>query len=570
MERQRTPKELNDLGDQAFNGQGIERNIELAYTYYKQAADMNNPVGIYNLGKYYYAKANYKQAYQLFRKAADIEYGPSFIKLYKMHLDGAGVRKSKKKAFKYLKQGANTHDSSTYHLLARMYEEGLGTAKNSELAKEYYELSATKNHLEGMYGYGLFLLKQKDKGSEHETAFYWLDKAAHQHYQPAIIYLIELYQKPHPYLKKRSRLYLAEMTFHYQELLAKTNDIKALHLVVKAYEEGRDYLSINYQKVYGYYQKLHELDDVIGYLGMGKCCLYGLGTEKDYEKAIDYLEIASSRNISDAKNLLGDIYRHGYSVATDYQKAKSYYIGAAEEGNELALINLSLLHYRKQIKNASPAQAFTYIQRAAEKNVSNAYFWLGLYYELGVGTEKDLDKSKAAYQKAIDLGNNASRYKLASLIYGQIKKLKLNKRKMDTLYQEVKTLLMQYIEIVEEDNRLKAMYLLGDLYLEPEFKQYSQKISRYYFESAAHLGYTKAMNRMFDIYEHEDVNEAIDWLFKATENPQDGESYYKLSICYEMGLGKLDKDITKAHQYLKKSAEMSYAKALEKITLQGA
>lgn len=569
LERQRTPKELNELGDKAFYGRGQERNIEVAYTYYKQAADMNNPVGVFNLAKYYYQKAAYKQAFDFYKKCADLSYGPALVRLYQMYLHGVGVRRSKKKAFKYLKTGADLHDVVTYHLLAKMYEEGLGTPKNDSLANKYYELSATKNQVDGMYAYGVFLLKKKDKDKVYETAFYWLDKAANQHDELSIKYLVDLYKKPHPFLKKKSQLYLNEMTFHYQELLAKTKNVEALRLVAKAYEEGRDYLNINYQKAFSYYQLLHELDDIHGYLGLGKAYLYGLSVEKNYEKAIDYLEIASSRNVYEAKNLLGDIYRHGYGVLADYQKAKSHYLGAAEAGDTNALINLSLLHYRGQIKNASNSQALIYIKRATEKEVPKAFFWLGLYYELGVGVDKDLEKSIDSYKKAIRLGNHAARYKLANILFKENKKQKRSKRKLDATYLEIRDLLFTYIDNVDEDNRLKAIYMLGDLYLEEDFKDRSKKVSRYYYEVAAHLGYSKAMNRMYEIYHDEDIHEAIDWLFKAVEQPLDGEAYYKLYLCYLKGEGPLAKDIKKADDYLKLSANMRYSKALEKLTLQG-
>ena len=569
MERELTPKELNTLGDQAFYGQGQERNIEVAYTYYKQAADMNNPVGIYNLGKYYYQKAEYKHAYRLFQKASELDYQPAFIKLYDMHMQGIGVRRSRKKAFKYIKTGAELHDSATYHLIAHMYDEGLGTRRNEEKAKMYFEMSATKNHLEGMHGYGLFLLERKNKSNEHETAFYWLDKAAQHHYIPSIEYLINLYQKGHSFLRKKSQIYLEEMAFHYQELLAKTKNIQALHEVAKAYREGRAYLSINYDKAFTYYRMLHELDDIQGYLGLGQAYLYGLGTEKDYEKSIDYLEIASSRNNIEAKNLLGEVYRHGYGVDIDYQKAKGYYLGAAEKGNIEALIHLSLLHYRGQINNASKLQAFTYIKKATEAKMPNAFFWLGLYYELGVGVEKDIEKSIQTYKKAIQLGNHASRYKLANILYKEIKKQVQSKRKLDQLFIEIRHLLWTYIEHVDEESRLKAYYMLGELYLEPRFKEKSHKISRYYFECAAHGGHSKAMVRMYDIYRNNHIHEALDWLFKAIEKPMDGESYYQLALCYQEGEGYLEKNLKLADDYFKKAAKMNYAKALEKLTLQG-
>jgi len=569
MGKDYTPKDLNQLGDEYFYGKDKEKNIEAAYTYYKQAADMNNPVGIYNVGKYYLKKEDYKSAYQQFKKATDLDYTEAYIALYEMYIEGVGIRKSKKKAFKALKSAADQHDVATFHLIGRMYEQGIGTGADHEKAYQYYESSATKNNVEGMYYIALFLLNKKNKNKEYETAYYWLDKAANMHHIPSIKKLIELYQTSHEYVKKRSELYLEEMAFYYQELLAKTDDLESLKMVANAYEEGRTFLTVNYSKAFDYYKKLHEHDEVVGYLGLGKCCLYGLGVAKNYDLAKDYLDLASSRNNSEAKNLLGDIYRHGYGVEADCETAKSYYLGAAENDYVDGLINLSLLHYRQQIKNPSPSQAITYIKRATLKDSPKAYFWLALYYELGIGTEKDLKLSIETYKKAVQLGNNASRYKLANILFKDIKKNPLSKRKTDMVFHEIDTLLMTYIEAVDSDNRLKAMYLLGDLYKEELFSKKSDKISRYYYEVAAENGYIKAMNRMFEVYRDEDFEAALAWLKKACENPYDGEELYIMALLYEKGNQYIDKNLLKSDQLLVQASNLNYSKATERLTLKG-
>ncbi|MFP4478001.1 MAG: tetratricopeptide repeat protein [Candidatus Izemoplasmatales bacterium] len=569
MGKDYTPKDLNQLGDAYFYGKDQEKNIETAYTYYKQAADMNNPVGIYNVGKYYLKKEEYKKAYQQFKKATDLDYTEAYIALYEMYIEGTGIRRSKKKAFKALKSAADQNDVRTYHLIGRMYEQGIGTSADYDKAYQYYESSATKNNVEGMYYMALFLLTKKNKKNEYETAYYWLDKAANMHHVPSIKKLIQLYQDGHEYVSKRSDLYLEEMAFYYQELLAKTDDLDALKMVAKAYEEGRTFLTINYRKAFDYYQKLHEHDEVIGYLGLGKCYLYGLGVDPNYDLAKDYLDLASSRNVSQAKNLLGDIYRHGYGVEADCEIAKSYYLGAAENDDVDGLINLSLLHYRQQIKNPSPSQAMTYIKRAVSKDSPKAYFWLALYYELGIGTEKDLKLSMDTYKKAIQLGNNASRYKLANILYKDIKRNPLSKRKTDMVFQEINELLMTYIEAVDGDNRLKAMYLLGDLYKEDLFSKKSEKISRYYYEVAAENGYVKAMNRMYEIYLDEDFEASLAWLKKACENPYDGEELYLMALLYEKGNNYISQDLLKADQLLVQASNLNYSKATEKLTLKG-
>ncbi|MFW5793962.1 MAG: tetratricopeptide repeat protein [Bacillota bacterium] len=565
MAKNYTPKELNDLGDKHFYGEGITKNIEVAYTYYKQAADMNNPVGIYNVGKYYEAKEAYKKAFYYYEKATELDYGKAYLKLYQFYLSGQGTRKSKKRAFKALKQAIDSQEVNAYHLLGKLYEEGIGTKKNFDKAYDLYELSANKNNKEGMYLFGEFLLKQKNKDREHENAFYWLDKAAGLGYEKAILRLKSLYNEPHPYLEKRSKLYLEEMIFHYDELLAKQADIAALKRVASAYFEGRTFLQANYEKAYKYFRALHEADEILGYLGLAKLYLYGLGINKNYDKALDYLEIASSRNNTEAKYLIGEIYRHGYGVEIDFNKAKIYYLAAAEDNLVEGLINLSLLHYRKQIKNSSFLQAFTYIKRAIESKSPKAYFWLGLYYELGIGTDKNTSEAIKAYKNAIQLGNNASRYKLANLLYKHIHTTKLSKRKQSAIFQEIKELLFTYLTNVDSDNRLKAMYLLGDLYQEDNFADKSAKTSRYYYELAAENGYAKAMNRLYELFKEEDFDRALMWLKKACENPSDGEELYLLANLYETGYKSINKDLVKAENLLTKAAELNYSKAKEKL-----
>ncbi|MCK7484865.1 MAG: hypothetical protein MZU97_04455 [Bacillus subtilis] len=69
MAEQLSPKQLNDLGDAYFNGTGKVQNKELAYTYYKQAAEMDNPLGHVNIGKYFIDKGDYKKANEALMKA---------------------------------------------------------------------------------------------------------------------------------------------------------------------------------------------------------------------------------------------------------------------------------------------------------------------------------------------------------------------------------------------------------------------------------------------------------------------------------------------------------------------
>ncbi len=565
----KTPKELNDIGDSFFYGLGESKNIEIAFTYYKQAADQNNPVGLYNVSKYFIEKKDFKQGLEYLKKAAYLDYPQAYIKLSDIYLNGLGVRKNKAKAFKYLEHAAKLNEVESYHLLGKFYLYGIGTNKNESKAYALFNNSAKANNTEGMFLLADLLLTGKKVKNDFETAFFYFDKAASSNNVLAINKLKELYKKPHPYLKKHSDIYRQEMWFYYDELLANLDDIEALKRCAFAYYKGNEFVKVNYEKSIKYFKTLHKLDDQSGYLGLGLSFLYGQGVEIDLERARDYLEIASTRNDALAKNALGDIYRLGKGVESNFNRAKDYYLEAAKQEEVDALINLGLLHYRKQIKNATDMLAHQYMVQASKKNNPNAFYWLGIFNDKGIGCNKSFDEAKKFFEKAIKFGNIGAKYKLATMIYEDTKNLKQSKKKLDKQYLEIRDLLVEYINnpIHQEINGLYSMYTLGELYTLENFSLKSMKISRYYFEKAASKNFGKAMVRMYDILKDKEPNQAMNYLNKACEKPSDGEELFKLSIVYEQGLHGVIKDKVKSRKLLDQSAKLNYPEAIKKVTM---
>ncbi|MFA7076166.1 MAG: tetratricopeptide repeat protein, partial [Candidatus Izemoplasmatales bacterium] len=259
-----TPKELNDTGDQYFYGNGIDKNIEVAYTYYKRAADQNNPIGYANVGKYFLVKNQFKEAFNYYEKSADLKYSYAYIKLSEMYLNGVGTKKNKKKAFKNLEEAVKLQEVDSYHLLGKYYLLGIGTGKNENKALRLFELSAQNNNSEGMFLLGQLLITGKSVKNDLDSAFFYLDKAAVNKNINAINYLKKLYEEPHAYLKKKSELYRKEMWFYYDELLANVDDVDALKRTAFRYYYGDEIVKINFEKSLKYFKILHGLDEVDG------------------------------------------------------------------------------------------------------------------------------------------------------------------------------------------------------------------------------------------------------------------------------------------------------------------
>ncbi len=564
-----TPKQLNDLGDQYFYAPTSERNIELAFTYYKKAADLNNPVGYFNVGKYFLEKEQYKEASEYLAKAKDLGYTKAMIRLSQMYLEGQGFRKNKKKAFKMMQQAVEAKDSNSYHQFGLFHRDGIGTKKNEQAAKQYFELSAQNQIGKGMYYLGVLLLEAKKLKQDHENGFFWLDKAAEKGDIIAMKHLINLYHHSHPFLKKKSVLYLKEMEFYYWELLARTKDVDALVLVSNAYYEGTEFLKINYDKANTYFKELWSLDHTQGYLGLGLSYLYGRGMDADYIKAKEYLEIAQTRGDLGAMNALGDMYRLGYGVDINYQRAKDYYVEAAKGNETNALINLGLLHYRNQIQGSTAKMAFQYMTTAKQKGNHLAHYWLGIFHEKGVGTAIDSKLAEHEYKEAITAGNEGAKYKYAQMLYENCGKKKLNSKKKNLIYDEIKALLIEYVNSpnTSDVNTMYSMYMLGDLFRQSNFLQRSEKISRYYFELAASKLHAKAMVRMYEILLEKEPEVAIDYLVQACKRPMDGESLYEYANLLMIGHPLVKQDIAKAKEYYGKAAGLGFTKAKEKLAM---
>ena len=568
MNNPMNPKALNELGDKYFYGQEGSKNIELAFTYYKQAADQGNPVGLYNVGNYFLVKQDYRNAIDYLHKSLSSGYSKAFLALADMALNGQGMRKSKKKAFKYTSSGAKLGDIDAINQLARFYSEGIGVSKDIKKAWEYYQQSADKNDPEGMYRLGRLHLDTAAAKRNPEKAIQWLDKSAASGHPNAIRQMRDLYQKPHPYYAKRSFAFLAEMVFYYDELLAKTGSIDALERVAIAYLEGTPPAKQNGEKAIEYLEMLLTSDNTLGHFGIGYSAMMGFGIPRDSSRAIKHLEIAANRGLEKAMIKLGDFYRLGISGAPDPELAKKWYYEAAKKNSPEALVNLGLLHYRNQIINASGELAYQYFETAAKKGNMSAHYWLGILHERGIGCLVDYSAAEKSYQKAIAGNVPGASYKYAVLLYDTAVKI-TSKGKAKARAKKAIDLFRSYLK---QPSRAKAneaysCYYLALMYQQGLGADRSPRISRYWFERSSELGLSKAKVALYQLLKVTDPVQAISFLEQAALQQHDPEALYELGILTLQGTAQKSPDTVRGRQYLEASAKKQYRPAIERLTM---
>ncbi len=561
------PKRLNLLGDKYFDGVDTPKNIELAYTYYKQAADQGNPVGLYNVGKYFSAKSEYKKAVEYLNKSLMSGYSKAHLLLAEMALMGRGIRKSKKKAFKYVLEGAKLGDTDAYNQLAHFYAKGIGCSKDEQKTKEYLQLSADKGNVVGMYELGILLLNDKKSLKNPADALHWLDKAALAGSIPAIRKLVSIYEEPHQFFRKRSKAFLQEMIFYYLELLARKEDQAALEKVALDYYEGTPVTKRNHEKAGEYFQMLLKSDSTIGHYGVGLLAISPTSDINKLQEAIRHLELAAAREYQPAMIKLGEIYRSGLLGKIDPEQAKKWYYEAAKKNDPDALVNLGLLHYRNEIMSSSPELAHQYMENAMKKGSLQALYWLGIFKEKGIGCIKNQLQAEKLYQKAIAAGVVAAKYKYALMLYERASQPK-SKAQSKKDFRRSRELFMDYFRYPQRSgsNAAYAAFYLGKIYKSSFVMMESERTSRFWFETAAEMGCGLAMVEMYMILRITEFDRALNWLETAAK-AKEPLALYELGVLYLNNKYGIQVDMHKAKAYLEAAANLNYKPALDRLAM---
>jgi TPR repeat protein len=118
----------------------LERKYLPEALYLKGVAYLN---GLYNDGE-----RNPREATIYFAKAAVLKYAPALTALADSYLDGDGTAQDEKEAFRLYKQAADLGDGTAQFNVAILYRDGVGVKKSKRMALQYMKKAAANNDLE--------------------------------------------------------------------------------------------------------------------------------------------------------------------------------------------------------------------------------------------------------------------------------------------------------------------------------------------------------------------------------------------------------------------------------------
>ena len=173
-------------------GEGVQQNTSEGISYYQRAAKLDNPRAMVSLGSSYYngtvVNQNSNQnfirsiqnyfAFQWFKKAADLEYSPSWYWLGLCYQNGIGIAQSDKKCFDCYTKGAELGDSTAMCQLGYCYQEGIGVIKNWKKMLEWYNQAIELGNTQAMVNLAICYLEGNGVGQDTKKAKEWLQMAA--------------------------------------------------------------------------------------------------------------------------------------------------------------------------------------------------------------------------------------------------------------------------------------------------------------------------------------------------------------------------------------------------------
>lgn len=155
---------------------------------------------------------------------------------------------------------------------------------------------------------------------------------------------------------------------------------------------------------------------------IGKMYCYGLGTEKNYTKAFEWLLKSAKENNKFAQFSLANLYYYGNGVEKDLSQAFFWYQKSASQGQPYASYAAAQMYSKGEYVDKDDDTAQQYYKQALseflnlerkEQADENLFYKIGMMYKNGLGTDVDISKTIEYFKSSAE--NKWSSYQLGKL-----------------------------------------------------------------------------------------------------------------------------------------------------------
>ena len=319
---------------------------------------------------------------------------------------------------------------------------------------------------------------------------------------------------------------------------------------------------------------------------IGKMFCYGLGTEQNYQKAFEWFERSAKQKNKFAQFSLANLYYYGNGVEKDLSQAFLWYQKSSAQGQPYASYAVAQMYSKGEYVSQGGETAQRYYKAALsgfleleskEQADDNLYYKLGSMFKKGLGTDIDMDRAIDYFKRSAEMNNKNGLYEYGkALLLGEhipqdkekavkmlekaIKLENINAKRFfalelisgEHLDQDIDKGLAMLTECADSRDAY-ACYKLGKIYFKGDIVLQDLDKSEKYLLSAEDNEFTQyALGKLYLQKEKYDVQKAVDYFEKSADKNM--WSSYQLGRLYLFGAEGLEKDKTKAVEWLTKSA----------------
>lgn len=319
---------------------------------------------------------------------------------------------------------------------------------------------------------------------------------------------------------------------------------------------------------------------------IGKMYCYGSGTEQNYQKAFEWFERSAKQKNKFAQYSLANLYYYGNGVEKDLSQAFLWYRKSSAQGQPYASYAIAQMYNKGKYVNQSEETAQRYYKSALsgflkleskDQADDNLYYKLGSMFKKGLGTDIDMDRAIDYFKRSAEMNNKNGLYEYGKeLLLGEhipqdkekaeklfekaIKLENINAKRFlalelisgEHLDQDIDKGLAMLTECADSGDTC-ACYKLGKIYFKGEIVLQDLDKAEKYLLLAEDNEFTQyALGKLYLQKEKYDVQKAVDYFEKSADKNM--WSSYQLGRLYLFGSEGLEKDKTKAVEWLTKSA----------------
>ena len=319
---------------------------------------------------------------------------------------------------------------------------------------------------------------------------------------------------------------------------------------------------------------------------IGKMYCYGSGTEQNYQKAFEWFERSATQKNKFAQFSLANLYYYGNGVEKDFSQAFLWYQKSSSQGHPYASYAIAQMYSKGEYVIQSEETAQRYYKDALsgflkleskDQADDNLYYKLGSMFKKGLGTDVDMDRATDYFKRSSEMNNKNGLYeygkalllgehiyqdkeKAVKLLEKEIKFENINAKRFlaleyisgEHLERDIEKGLSMLTEYADSGDTF-ACYKLGKIYFKGEIVLQDLDKAEKYLLLAEDNEFTQyALGKLYLQKEKYDILKAVDCFEKSADKNM--WSSYQLGRLYLFGAEGLEKDKTKAVEWLKKSA----------------